>query len=83
MKRTILLAEDSVTDSEILKHIFEENYDSYEASNGQEALRIFKEFSSVLSAIIVDIHMPGMNGFSLIKSITADPHWRQIPIIVA
>jgi diguanylate cyclase (GGDEF)-like protein len=83
MKRLILIADDSKFDRIILTKILSDNYEVKEASNGREALDLFNELSLQLSAIIVDINMPDIDGFSLIKMITASPKWRQLPLIVA
>jgi CheY-like chemotaxis protein len=83
MKRIILIADDSDIDRAILHKILNETYEVKEATNGREALALFHEYSLQLSALIADIHMPDIDGFSLIKAITSDPKWRQIPIIVA
>lgn len=83
MKRLVLIADDSYLDRAVLYKILSSAYEVIQASDGREALSLFKNNSDKLSAIIVDLHMPDMDGFSLIKSITSDSKWRQLPILVA
>jgi adenylate cyclase len=33
-------------------------------------------------AIILDIHMPGMDGFEFLRAARADPRWRLVPVVV-
>lgn len=82
MKRLILIADSSTADRTLLSSFLSDNYEIKEASTGKEALTIFDELSYKLSAIIFNIHMPDLGTFWLIKTITADPRWHQIPIIV-
>ncbi len=51
-----------------------------EANNGQEALRIVSE--NVPSAIILDLMMPVMNGFSVLTSLYNHKGQRGIPVIL-
>lgn len=83
MKRIVLIADDSTIDRAILKSILQNDYAVQEAAGGEEALSLFERFKADLAAIILDIHMPDIDGFEVIKKITVDPKWRQLPIIVA
>ena len=68
--KTILLAEDEPTIARVVKTYFEhDGYNVYHATNGEEALNLFKEVKFDL--LIVDIMMPKVNGFEVIKVIRA------------
>ena len=76
--KTILLAEDEPTIARVVKSYFEhDGYNVYHATNGEEALNLFKEVKFDL--LIVDIMMPKVNGFEVIKVIRASS---DVPIVV-
>ncbi|MBU0474482.1 MAG: response regulator [Bacteroidetes bacterium] len=77
----ILIAEDSPTQAEQLKHILENNnYKVIVAKNGKEALKLSHEYKP--SLIISDIVMPEMNGYELCKKIKTDEITMDIPVIL-
>jgi DNA-binding NarL/FixJ family response regulator len=58
-------------------------YEIEVASNGIEALNILKDKTSrYFKLIIVDLNMPVMNGWELIKSLKNDHRYENIPIII-
>jgi len=80
-KTTILIAEDDTTLSEIatdrLRH---EGYQVYTVFDGADALRVAKTMKPDL--ILLDILMPGMNGFEVLEKLKSDPELRDIVVIV-
>jgi two-component system, OmpR family, torCAD operon response regulator TorR len=67
-KATILIVEDELVTRALLKNYFEkEYYRVSEASNGEEMWKMLEDKSFDL--ILLDINMPGEDGFSLIKNI--------------
>jgi twitching motility two-component system response regulator PilH len=50
------------------------------AENGEEAMRRLAEDKPDL--ILMDVVMPGQNGFQLTRSITRDPRWSDVPVIM-
>jgi CheY-like chemotaxis protein len=50
------------------------------AASGAEALSILKE--QPVSAAVLDLAMPGMNGFEVIEHMLSDPRMSDIPILV-
>jgi CheY-like chemotaxis protein len=55
-------------------------YSSIQAQTGQEALRVLSE--SPVSALILDLIMPDLNGFEVIEQIRNQPKLAHLPIIV-
>ena len=75
---TILIAEDDTDILELLTLYLENNsYKIILAKNGLEAWEIFKQ--NKIDLILVDIVMPEMNGYELIKKIRSES---EVPIIV-
>ena len=54
--------------------------DIYEASNGEEALRLLRDHWADL--ILTDINMPQMNGEELMRHLESDELLRMIPVLV-
>ncbi|HEY6736476.1 MAG TPA: response regulator [Candidatus Saccharimonadia bacterium] len=77
----ILLVEDDTILVEMYQAKFEiEGHDVHVATNGEECLKILKEFKPEL--ILLDILMPKLNGFHVLKEIKKQPDLRQIPVIL-
>lgn len=77
----ILIAEDSPTQAERLKHILsQQGYSVAVASNGLLALDIARKDQPTL--IISDVVMPEMDGYQLCKAIKGDAALRNIPVIL-
>jgi len=77
----ILLVEDDTILVEMYQAKFElEGHKVRFATNGEECLTILKDFEPEL--ILLDILMPKLNGFHVLKEIKKQPGLRQIPIIL-
>lgn len=77
----ILLVEDDAILVEMYQAKFElEGHDIQVATNGEEALSTLTDFTPEL--ILLDILMPKLNGFHVLKEIKKQPNLRQIPIIL-
>lgn len=77
----ILLVEDDAILVEMYEAKFElEGHDIKVATNGEDALSTLTEFTPEL--ILLDILMPKLNGFHVLKEIKKQPNLRQIPIIL-
>jgi CheY-like chemotaxis protein len=77
----ILLVEDDAILVEMYQAKFElEGHEVRIATNGEECLTILREFEPEL--ILLDILMPKLNGFHVLKEIKKQPKLRQIPVIL-
>lgn len=78
---TILVVDDNETNCALLKRQLErQGYTVATATNGPLALRMLKAMPYDL--ILLDIIMPGMNGFELLEQLKNHADWRHIPVIV-
>ena len=79
--KTILLVDDDLTLLEMYEdRLKAEGYDITRATNGEEALQKLRETKPAL--VILDIMMPKVNGFDVLKNIRADQEFKNIPVIV-
>ncbi len=77
----ILIAEDSATQVELLKHLLEDHgYTAAVASNGKQALAMTRKRKPAL--VISDIVMPEMDGYELCKAIKSAEELRNIPVLL-
>ena len=79
--RSILLVDDSRTELHVLSDLLvRQGYRVRTAENGDEALRRIAEEKPDL--ILMDVVMPGQNGFQLTRTITRDPRYADVPVIM-
>lgn len=78
-KPVILAVDDTPINIDVLQESLRANYDVSIATDGPEALEILRAISPDL--ILLDIMMPGMNGFEVCQQIRSNPRLRDIPII--
>ena len=50
------------------------------ASDGEEALKRLDQ--EAFDLVLLDVIMPGVNGFQLCRSLRRDPRWAQMPIVL-
>ncbi|HEX2605431.1 MAG TPA: response regulator [Oxalicibacterium sp.] len=81
MELPILVVDDSLTTRMLERSILESaGYAVQLAVSAEEALE--KLADTRYGLILVDVEMPGMDGFSFIERIRAHPEWREIPAIL-
>lgn len=77
----ILLIDDSKTELHVLSELLgKRGYQVRTAENGEEAIRRLAEDKPDL--ILMDVVLPGQNGFQLTRSITRDPRFADVPVIM-
>ena len=77
----ILLVDDSKTELHYLSELLSKRgYTVRTAHNGDEAMRHLAD--EVPDLILMDIVMPGLNGFQLTRAITRDPRFVNVPVIM-
>ena len=62
-KNTVLIVDDEQVNRLNLRKILESSYEIMEACDGKEALEILEKEEGNLSAIILDLVMPGFSGY--------------------
>jgi twitching motility two-component system response regulator PilH len=79
--RKILLVDDSKTELHYMSDLLgKRGYSVRTAENGEEAMRRLGEEKPDL--ILMDVVMPGQNGFQLTRAITRDPRFASVPVIM-
>ncbi|MDD1622582.1 MAG: two-component system response regulator [Methylococcaceae bacterium] len=75
----ILIVDDSLGNIEVLSNILGKGYSTSFACNGTEALTLIARNSPDL--VLLDVVMPGIDGFEVCKHLKSDPVTRDIPVI--
>ena len=80
--KTVLIIDDDPTVSELMKRqLLKENYKVIVAPNGKEGIRLARDLKP--DVITLDILMPEMDGWSVLRTLKADPKVSDIPVIMA
>jgi len=81
MGRTVLISDDDMRNTYAISAILEEKQmNVIIAGNGVEAIRKLEDNPSI-EIILMDIMMPEMDGFEVLRKIKSEPLWNQIPVI--
>jgi CheY-like chemotaxis protein len=79
---TVLVIDDDATARDLMQRFLDrQGLHMVGAASGEEGLRLAKELRP--AAITLDVLMPGMDGWSVLTALKADPELAQIPVIMA
>jgi len=77
----VLIVDDSPTDLHVMQQALEQGgFRTASAADGDEGIRLARELHPDL--ILMDIVMPGLNGFQATRQLASDPETRAIPVIM-
>jgi len=77
---TVLIAEDNAVNRELLRELLEAyGYAVAEACDGHEALRVIEQTHPDI--VLLDIGMPGLDGFAVLRKIRENPSLVTLPIL--
>jgi two-component system, HptB-dependent secretion and biofilm response regulator len=79
-KPTILVVDDTPDNLSLMSRLLKDNYKVKVANDGEKALRIAQS-DSPPDLILLDIMMPEMDGFEVMRHLRADPATSDIPVI--
>lgn len=81
-KRKILIVEDNEMNLKMLDALLADKYEVLTAKNGRIGLNILEEKYKELSLVLLDVHMPVLNGFEFLKRVREDALLSSVPIMV-
>ena len=82
---TILVVDDSENDITLLQRAFDQEgvkNDVHVCKGGAEALDYLSHTSTLPRLMLLDINMPAMNGFEVLRRVKGHPQWRQIITVI-
>ena len=81
MKKTILIADDSESIRELVSStLTDAGYEVLVGTDGQDALQYFQD--NEIECVVTDLHMPNMDGISLIREVRGMDKYKFIPILL-
>ncbi len=82
MKQSILVVDDEELERELLRQIFENDYNVIMARDGKEAiLQLGKHYDEIV-VILLDLMMPVLNGYQVLQVLHSRDIFREIPVAV-
>lgn len=81
-KNTILIADDAEINRDMLRLIFEEQYETIEAADGEQAIEIIEAQKENIALIFLDLIMPKKTGLDVLKYMTNTGLVKKIPVIM-
>ncbi|MCI9611779.1 MAG: response regulator [Eubacterium sp.] len=81
-RNSILIADDQEINREILKVIFEEQYEILEASDGTQAINLIEAHRETIVLVFLDLLMPGKSGLDVLAFMTDKGYMDAIPVIM-
>ena len=81
-KYRILIVDDSEMNREILSEILNEEYDILEADSGETCIDMLRKYETGISLVLLDIVMPGMDGFGVLNYMNRHHYLEDIPVIM-
>ncbi|SFL97550.1 diguanylate cyclase domain-containing protein [Pelosinus propionicus] len=79
VKQTVLIVDDSPVNISIIRRMLESDYEIQYATSGEEALSLV--MVNHVDLILLDVMMPGLDGFEVCKKLKSQPFTKNIPII--
>lgn len=80
-EKTMLIADDVELNRALLENIFDDEYSILQAADGVEAMEILR--SQPVDVVLLDIVMPRMDGFEVLKAMKEEESLSGIPVIMA
>ncbi len=80
--QTVLVVDDSILSRTEIRNILSGTYAVIEAADGREGIEVLKSKAAEIDAMVLDLIMPVMDGFEVLKAIRETKEVRNIPIVV-
>lgn len=78
----ILVVDDMEVNRALLCEMFQSSYKMMEAEDGEEALKLVEQYGSSIVTILLDIVMPNLDGFEVLKILSQRRMLNRIPVIL-
>ena len=82
MLRRVLIVDDNAINRAFLRKTLSSDYEILEAESGETALQLLSKAQGSVSAVLLDISMPGINGYEVLRRIRDDSSISRIPVIM-
>lgn len=81
-KRRMLIVDDNKIDYAFLSNLFKDEFIIEKAKDGASALIRLRHYGMAISVVLLDLMMPGMDGFAVLEKMRSSPELQSIPVVV-
>lgn len=82
MRNKVLIVDDLEMNREMLEVILEEDYPIVEADDGRKAIEIMEKSQEDIAVILLDLLMPGMDGYEVLEEMRRRSWLDKVPVLV-
>lgn len=81
-RQSVLIVDDSELNRKMLGQMLGSRFDIAEAASGEVCLQLLEQNATGISIVLLDIHMPGIDGFTVLEEMNQKNLLEQIPVIM-
>lgn len=81
-RQRVLIVDDSELNRKMLGQMLGSRFDIAEAASGEACLQLLEQNATGISIVLLDIHMPGIDGFTVLEEMNQKNLLEQIPVIM-
>lgn len=81
-RQSVLIVDDSELNRKMLGQMLDSRFDIAEAASGEACLQLLEQNATGISIVLLDIHMPGIDGFTVLEEMNQKNLLEQIPVIM-
>lgn len=81
-RQSVLIVDDSELNRKMLGQMLGSRFDIAEAASGETCLQLLEQNATGISIVLLDIHMPGIDGFTVLEEMNQKNLLEQIPVIM-
>lgn len=82
MRKKILIVDDEAINRELLRQMFENEYDIVMAQDGTEAIQLITRYQTELAVVLLDLMMPKVNGYQVLQVLNSSSLINKIPVVL-
>ena len=81
-RQSVLIVDDSELNRKMLGQMLGSRFEIAEAASGEACLQLLEQNATGISIVLLDIHMPGIDGFTVLEEMNQKNLLEQIPVIM-
>ena len=81
-RESVLIVDDADINRKLLREMLGGQFDMAEAASGEDALRFLEQNATGISIVLLDIYMPGIDGFAVLEAMNQRHLLDEIPVIM-
>lgn len=81
-RQSVLIVDDSELNRKMLGQMLGSRFDIAEAASGEACLQLLEQNATGISIVLLNIHMPGIDGFTVLEEMNQKNLLEQIPVIM-